>query len=341
MPRTRSYELDLLRLVAAVLVLLFHYTFRASEIRGYSPVSFPAAFTIVTRYGFLGVELFFLLSGVVILSSARNRTAGRFAVARTLRLYPAYWVMVTVTFLVVTTWGDPSRFPLDVGDWARNLTMLQGFADDPVYVDGVYWTLTRELVFYAIVALALAAGLRERLTLVFGAWLVVAAVGEVGGVWQGELRTYLATQYAAFFVAGAACAMVRSAPRRSSWALLAVATAFCVRQGYLHVADASESLPGLEPWVGAVACAAFVAVVAVVAAGGLRRIGRPWMMTAGLLTYPLYLVHQNVGYVLFALFGHDANRWVLLLGITAAVTAAAALCHVLVERPIRSLVRTA
>jgi peptidoglycan/LPS O-acetylase OafA/YrhL len=55
------------------------------------------------NHGFFGVEIFFGVSGFVILMTLeRCRTPADFVFARCLRLYPAYWVAVAATFAVMT-----------------------------------------------------------------------------------------------------------------------------------------------------------------------------------------------------------------------------------------------
>jgi peptidoglycan/LPS O-acetylase OafA/YrhL len=98
--KTRFTEIDLLRFLAAFSVMFFHYT-----IRGYadgdelSPVKF-SMLSIFSRYGYLGVDLFFLISGFVILMTAIDRSAKSFIISRMVRLYPAFWMCCTLTFLI-------------------------------------------------------------------------------------------------------------------------------------------------------------------------------------------------------------------------------------------------
>jgi peptidoglycan/LPS O-acetylase OafA/YrhL len=83
-----------------------------------------------------------------------------------------------------------------------------------------------------------------------------------------------------------------------------------------------------------------VGLVLAIALGWLRGLARPWMMTAGLLTYPLYLAHQYIGFVLFDRFRH-VERAVLLVGVIAVVTAIAWLVHCVIERPLAPKLRAA
>jgi len=111
----RVYELDLLRFMAAFSVVMFHYSFRGAAGKpgntfttfNYAPLAGAA------RYGYLGVNLFFLISGFVILMSANGSSPRRFFISRFVRLYPAYWVCCSITFLAALTQADP-RFPYSI-----------------------------------------------------------------------------------------------------------------------------------------------------------------------------------------------------------------------------------
>ncbi len=99
--------LDVLRLVAALSVVVFHVFFRGAAGEPMMAQSYPEV-AGVAIYGYLGVNLFFIISGFVIAWSAEGRGWTEFALARFLRLYPGFVVCVTITFAVLSLAASPA-----------------------------------------------------------------------------------------------------------------------------------------------------------------------------------------------------------------------------------------
>lgn len=166
----RFQELDGLRGIAAIAVVLYHF--------GYHYGSFyPQDGDTLWDgwWGEYGVQLFFLISGFVILMSAqRALRPSDFVISRAARLYPAYWIAVTVSIIVSVALVVPNT-QIPWLDRIMNYTMLQRqmmLAN----VDQVYWTLGVELQFYILIFMVLVLT-RSRFTDRFAAVLA--------GVWIG------------------------------------------------------------------------------------------------------------------------------------------------------------
>src|SRR5262249_39121974 len=132
------------------------------------PVTFPS--------GHYGVELFFIISGFVILMTLeKSGNLRSFAISRITRLYPAYWCAVLFTSAVVVAL-TPSLAPT-VPTIAANMTMLQALMRS-AYVDPSYWTLTVELVFYLLMVLCFRLRRRRSTDIELYAigWLIFAAI---------------------------------------------------------------------------------------------------------------------------------------------------------------------
>ena len=111
-PKDRIAELDLLRFFAALSVVVYHLVTLPEPT---TPTGHMIKWS--ARFGWMGVPLFFMISGFVILWTAQAKDGYAFVVSRISRLYPSFWVAVLLTSLVV--WGSFS--PMTV---VANLTMI-------------------------------------------------------------------------------------------------------------------------------------------------------------------------------------------------------------------------
>ena len=325
----RVGELDLLRFLAALAVVLYHYAFRGFAAGDMSTMPYPLLVP-VAKYGNLGVELFFMISGFVILMSASSGSLRKFATSRVARLYPMFWVCCTLTFVVTLLLGG-AHFSVSAPQYAVNLTMLSGFLDVPS-VDGVYWSLFAELRFYALVALVLLFRQLERTQLLLTLWLVASAVLEFTPV--PLLGFLLITDYSPLFIAGAVCFLIRShGATLTRLGLVGAAWTFALYHALDEIPrlEAKYHTP-LSPYVVAgVVSVFFIALVAVALrrTGGLERVN--WV-TLGALTYPLYLIHQNIGYMIFNAAYPTVNPHVLLWGTVLGMLALAYLLDRAIEQ---------
>ena len=128
----RIKTLDSLRGLAVFSVVLFHYN--------------------TFNYGYLGVHLFFIMSGFVIFMSVQkvNKPLD-FLRNRFCRLYPAYWFCVTLTAIWILSFSNKL---ISLNMYLMNLTMFQQFFRVE-HIDGAYWSLEIELLFYFGVAILL------------------------------------------------------------------------------------------------------------------------------------------------------------------------------------------
>ncbi|GIF11504.1 peptidoglycan/LPS O-acetylase OafA/YrhL [Actinoplanes teichomyceticus] len=339
----RLAALDALRLIAALAVASYHLTV-SWRIDGHNP---PAYFlphlSHVSIYGFLGVELFFLISGFVIGMSSWNRSLGDFFTSRVSRLYPAYWVCILITAAVVTlvpiAGGLPVSGTPDLREIAVNLTMLQeplGVAS----VDTVYWTLFVELRFYLLFAALVALGLTYRRVVVFCAvWMTVAVIGPTLG--NRVVEVVAIPQYAPYFIAGVAAFLIHRFGRSPLLlAIVGFAWLVSVQRVSERVADVN---PGFRVpiWPGVLIVTLAYAAVLAVALGWTDRIRWRWLTTAGALTYPFYLLHQRIGYA-FVRRAHQATglpAWVLVLSAIVLILGLAWLVHRLLEKPLAARMR--
>jgi peptidoglycan/LPS O-acetylase OafA/YrhL len=331
-PRGRLHELDVLRGLAALCVVLSHYTSYSARYLGGAPFGV----LVPTIYGFYAVLLFFMISGFVIyFTLERSRTWQDFAVSRVSRLYPAYWTALTLTVVV-----DQVVFgkPLWVGGYVVNLTMFQEFVGFQ-NLDLVFWSLTVELAFYVTMGLLFAAGLLPRLELVAAIWLALGCLWSILTQYLGiplpaALPRLLILRYVPFFVAGIVFyGIVRRGPTPARLALLLAALA----AGGLIDGIWDAVVPAVE-WADVgrrlgVAAILF-GVFALAVSGRLRFTIAPVTLWLGGISYSLYLIHYNLGHsTLVRLHDLGAPVWLgFLLALAGALLLATALTHA-VERP--------
>ena len=153
---------------ATISVVLFHYSFNGISNGKISSVTADIDLIQFTKYGYLGVEFFIMISGFVILASVGNRSAGAFAFSRCLRLFPAYWVSVTITAIFALYFGG-ELMSVSLAKVLLNYTMLQSFIGVS-HVDRVYWTLVYELKFYALIFVFILVGVQRLVERFFVVW---------------------------------------------------------------------------------------------------------------------------------------------------------------------------
>lgn len=139
---SRIQELDALRGIAALIVLVFHFSLLSPDLLKF------------TKFGVTGVDLFFIISGFVItMSLDRIQFGYQFVINRFSRLYPTYWTAVIFTFGIICLnkycFGADPQTPLPIHDFLYNLTMFQYYfgVND---LDGPYWTMIIEMLFYLV-----------------------------------------------------------------------------------------------------------------------------------------------------------------------------------------------
>jgi len=146
-----------LRGLAAFIVGLFHFT------KGFSHED--SLMKLMTSNGWMGVEVFFVISGFVIPYSLltknyRFRNYGKFLIKRIVRIHPAYVLSV---FIVILLNYLSSQFHLYQGDpfsWSTALVLQHFFYVveffDNIWLNPVYWTLAVEFHYYLLIGVLIA-----------------------------------------------------------------------------------------------------------------------------------------------------------------------------------------
>ncbi|MFI5842567.1 acyltransferase family protein [Catenuloplanes sp. NPDC051500] len=345
---TRLLALDGLRLLCALAVAGYHLGLAWSIDNVRATAAFmPAEARAVLIYGFLGVEVFFMISGFVICMSGWGQNLRGFVASRAGRLFPAFWACVLITAAVMTvfplTSGVPLAHDLTGADIAVNLTMLAGPLNVP-YVDTVYWTLWYELRFYTVFGVLVLAGVTRLRVLVLGfGWLAASLVVPP----DVPLAELVMPQFAPYFVAGMTIYLIRRyGPGVALWILLGAAYLVSLVRVAERVGAANPGFP-VPVWPGLLIITLAFAALLAIALGATDRWSWRWLAVAGAVSYPFYLLHPRIGFTMIR------NAWertglpmpVLVVIAIAVLLVVAWLVHRLVERPagpaLRRLIATA
>ncbi len=155
--KTRYVFIDGLRGIAALLVMVYHFNMAPDAIREVYWSLLPSPIHFIITSGWFGVDIFFVISGLVIAHSVGNsvitpRYFANFALRRSIRIDPPYWVALVLCVLVqqfgnLVIGKHAVVFP-SLQVWLANLSYLQIWYG--VSLLGVSWSLTHELQFYIL-----------------------------------------------------------------------------------------------------------------------------------------------------------------------------------------------
>ena len=341
----RYHLVDLIRFIAAMMVLMYHYT--ASGIGNvmndrYKLLAtkdlYPEFFW-VTKYGFLGVHLFFMISGFVILASALNRSAIEFAISRWTRLYPTYWVAVIFTTGVLFIFLGQD-FDVTLTDFLANMTLLNdyvGITD----IDPVYWTLHAELQFYGCVFLLILFGVVQHYRIWLSIWILLV-IGYAIFRQPFFLPWFISPAYSSYFIAGAVFYLAAKDGYRAFHVVMLLAS---LALGLFHIfPQTDEYIQGhqlQDQLITSAMIISFYALFFLVSSGRLSIKRSATIALLGALTYPLYLTHHVAGRYLIDYLDPIANKYLILPGLIIAALFVAYVVTELIDKRFAGFLRKA
>ncbi|GKQ49254.1 acyltransferase [Bradyrhizobium sp. Ce-3] len=329
--------LDLLRLAAVGAVILYHYGFWGTASHGVQKVALPYLAPIA-QYGFLGVPVFFAISGFVIAYSAEGRTPVGFAIARFSRIYPTFVICMTFTFLATLLLGH-DYFHATWQQWLANLFIAAPMLGQP-YMDDAYWSLVIEVVFYAWVALFLAWGIfPRRIDTIIVAWIAITFANELTLDVPLFEKLFMADDSGFFAVGLLIYEHYRGRRDTRLYSLLTLAMGTATFQAVHKLERLGVHTHGsFDPRVVTAIC--IVSLGIVFAATRIKSVPLPDIVVraVGGITYPLYLLHLQLGYVILLLITPTPDALSTAL-VVAGMVALAWFVWRFLESPAHYLVR--
>lgn len=347
-PRRHIYEVDIVRFLAAVSVVVFHLSYKAFAVSDdvihkliqthayYAPPS-------IAGLGWIGVQVFFVISGFVIAYSSSAETLDTYLRRRVLRLVPGVWGIVPIcTVIAIIVFGEAPGSAL-----TQALKTLFFVPIEP-WIIGQFWTLPIEIAFYACVSVLLYLKRPEKLEL-FGIVLGLYS----SAYWFADCFVHFSShgqqfmrlcllQHGIFFAMG--ITIFKAGASRLSLGRLAFLGVMAVA-AFLQISwsaqwEAATLDPTFRSWTAFLIWG--VATCILCFASVRRRDSKTnphfasLIRTLGLATYPLYLLHFHVGGAILILalrLGISVNISIVFAVVSSIV--AAVLVAQFVEPPIR------
>lgn len=281
--RKRNLQIEGLRGLAAIFVVIYHFACRFQEL--YCSRTVP----VIENWGAVGVIIFLMLSAYFNSNNA-NTVSWATILKRVIRLWPCYVVSITLTFLFLLFFELPGRM-VTLYDYLLNIVFLNGFVDGP-YVDGAHWYITALLSTIVVLGCFNLAGKTEK-CLTYILWMgLIYCLGLYDLGWVARL---MGGSYFGIVSAGVSLRFLSAKGTHKmnrKWALLFVAAVL------FTMAKLGKSF-------GFILICAFP-VLYLVIHEKIPVLEKRFFVQMGKISYPLYLIHQNVG---MAIQYHLMNRF--------------------------------
>lgn len=312
--RERLIELDSLRALAAINLVLFHYTHVYAVKHGFVSElgwEFP--------WGKYGVQLFFMLSGFVnAMTLFRQPVSSAFVINRCARILPLFWLAMGLNLFWLSL--PPLAESSPAWDWSQvlaNLTVMPGLWGYAA-LDPVTWTLQVEVLFYLQLLVALRWRVLDKPLLLLGYVIATGVLLRFIPSWESAestgllavaawLRELFIWEYMPLFASGIFLERLRFGSGQRTTAIIGVAV--CL--GLFHLNDELGHNPiitlGLLGLLGGAVW------------GWLPFLKFRPLVALSLCSYSLYLLHNNLGSVMIYQLNHAGCSAAMSIAIALGV----------------------
>lgn len=335
-PHRRILELDALRALAAINLVLFHFTHVYAVKFGYSsPLGFE------WPYGAYGVEMFFILSGFVnSMSLMRRGKPVDFVAARMIRIIPIFLMVIIANLWILRL--APMNDTVSMSQFVANMTLIPRVLGYET-VDPVMWTLQIEMMFYATLVILFKIGALKRYFIGWGTLLTLSLLvcptldslaathAEAGWFMAATaVRRVMLLDFVPLFAIGFLLYMIKTDSGRRWQNILGI----LVAAGVFHSIDHGKHNP--------VATALIIGLVTMAAYGKVPLLRLKPLVYVSTISYALYLCHNNLGCALIHRFDQSGipPQICFLIAIVFSFSMAIIITN-RIEQPITAALRTA
>lgn len=339
----RFESIDSFRGIAALLVVLYHLS--GSLEKQLDPLLFDWLNTFMD-FGFVGVPIFFVISGFAIAYSLKNirmtsRNLGVFFLRRSIRLDFTYWVCIALSILLMVAknlvTGESEALP-SVSDVLFHMFYVQDLAQIDYSISVVYWTLCLEIQFYLFFVVCLAAcraisithntELMVLLLLITGFWSLLVDYKFIDNLLPG-----LFVPFWHYFVFGVLFANIVLNRPLAKLMFILWSTIECVFLLFIHVKYFAVAGTGFA-----------LALYVLWYCNALQTIHSKSLAYLAAISYPLYLLHPDFGWKTIAVLERLLpiknsallTLMIFAMGIVASIISAHVV-HKFIEAPSQRL----
>lgn len=336
-PKTPSQSpkigsINTLRFIAAIFVMFYHFTFMFYH-RDLTYTNMPILRNLF-QYGYLGVDLFFIISGFVISMSAENRNAYGFFKSRVGRLYPVFWISLIITSLFLFFAGEIINYNMTWYGFWTNMTMIPTilFNKETVgLIDGSYWTLAVEMKFYFIIFILLMIREFKKIEYIAIPLSFIMTLSAIFNLIKFDSDLIWIPN----FLAGVIFYKIYK-NNLNNWRIFGLCNTFIA-----SIIFACNRIPDLEagyktifnPTTITLYILFFYIIFIFISLNKFIIPNNKYINLFGILTYPVYLLHQQIAKILFTYAGiENIPLYISFVSITIFIILLSLLIHKIFER---------
>lgn len=306
-------EIEALRTLAISMVLAFHFFSRwAPPI--YSKNIYPYEFEIpkhVSQYGYLGVQLFFMISGFVILRTLETRNNLKsFFIARLKRILPSLWLAILVIYLICNALNQNFLAPIPRSSIIPSSTLISPyilnhiFETNFIWTTGVLWSLLVEIQFYFLAAILFFSLKRINFPIKIFLIAAISEIAEIVSLFSNETNKFFdlvfpITNYIWWFVAGLIFYEI-SKNQKKIYLKIILGSSFLVNLSSVNIGAHGIR----QQLITSVIVTTFYFLFSLIISNSrlVNFLRSKWLFWMGGLTYEFYLIHESIGVSILSWF---------------------------------------
>lgn len=340
--KLRIKTLDIMRFIAALNVMLYHYLYRGIQTGRVEEMDLQSSHFF--KYGYLGVNLFFIISGFVIfLSLKNNNNYLTFIKNRIIRLFPTYLISITITLSMFLIFLE--NIPFDNKTIITNFFMINWIFNLPS-IDGVYWSLHIEWVFYILMTGFLLISKKIKIINCVYSWFIIIIILKLMKLFDfyvpGEISFLLMEKYGLLFIAGIFFYKnyISGFNIKDFLILLMcfiLSSYDLINQSRILEIDLKSTSSDIILITINLSFFLYFFFLSYI-----EKLNKFSFAKLGMVSYPMYLIHQELGYILYDYLKRDNHNYniFLILVIIAIVIVTSIIITEKYEKPIFNYLKT-